>query len=325
MPLPEENFQPVNSRILQSLWKTLKTWIVLANLEIRKFLTRIQSVLIHLENLQEHRELLRDYTDLKDVNLRRSFEAEHGLFLAESNEVIMRVLRAGYRPRSLLVTPHWWEILAPVLAGASCTHGDAQGGPIPVFVATEELLEQLVGFHLHRGAIASMERPALPDPAAILAQSRRVLVLEDLVDHTNVGAAVRSAAACNYDAILVTPSCADPLYRRAVRVSMGTIFQVPWTRLEHWPDPDLFHQAGFELTALALSDNAVDLRDYAHGLGDDPTRKAALVAGAERDGLKRTTLAKVDHVVRIEMAHGVDSLNVAAACAVACWATACGS
>lgn len=279
-------------------------------------------MLIPLENLSDHREFLADYTNLKDVNLRRSFEAEHGLFLAESNEVIMRVLRAGYRPRSLLVTPHWWEVLAPVLASVSCTQGDPEGGPIPVFVATEAVLEQLVGFHLHRGAIASIKRPALPEPAEVLAQSRRVLVLEDLVDHTNVGAAIRSAAACDFDAILVTPSCADPLYRRAVRVSMGTIFQLPWTRLQRWPDAELFHAADFELTALALRDDAMGLRDYARELAGDPTRKVALVAGAERDGLKRSTVAKADYVVRIEMAHGVDSLNVAAACAVACWATA---
>ncbi|EEZ91083.1 RNA methyltransferase, TrmH family [Mobiluncus mulieris 28-1] len=305
-----------------SLWKTRKTPGDLAQLGKSRSFNDNLTVLIPLENLSEYPELLGDYTNLKDVNLRRSFEAEHGLFLAESNEVIMRVLRAGYRPRSLLVTPHWLEILAPVLASTSCTHGDPEGGPIPVFVATEAVLEQLVGFHLHRGAIASMERPALPDPAAILAQSRRVLVLEDLVDHTNVGAAVRSAAACNYDAILVTPSCADPLYRRAVRVSMGTIFQVPWTRLKRWPDADLFHAAGFELAALALRDDAVDLRDYARKLAGDSTRKVALVAGAERDGLKRSTVAKADYVVRIEMAHGVDSLNVAGACAVACWAIA---
>lgn len=278
-------------------------------------------MLIYLQNLREHRELLRDYTELKDVNLRRSFEAENGLFMAESNEVIGRVLAAGYRPRSLLLTPHWLEIIAPHLGKSPFTGGDPHGGPIPVFIADEALLESLVGFHLHRGAIASIKRPPLLDPSEILAPSRRVLVLEDLVDHTNVGAAVRSGAACGYDAILVTPSCADPLYRRAVRVSMGTIFQLPWTRLSRWPDPELFHQNGFELAALALNENAVDLRDYAAELAGDPNRRVALVAGAERDGLKKRTLAGVDKVVRIEMAHGVDSLNVAAACAVACWAT----
>nr|WP_282921691.1 RNA methyltransferase [Mobiluncus sp. Marseille-Q7826] len=279
-------------------------------------------MLIDLESLTAYPEFLRDYTQLKDVNLRRSLEAEQGLFMAESNEVIGRALRAGYTPRSLLLAPHWLEIIRPLLAASPATGFADDGGPIPVFVAPEALLESLVGFHLHRGAIAAMQRKPALNPREILNSSSRVLILEDLVDHTNVGAAVRSAAACGYDAIMVTPSCADPLYRRAVRVSMGTIFQVPWTRLERWPDPVLFHEAGFELVALALREDSQDLRDYAAELAGDPTRKVAFIAGAERDGLKPRTIARADKVVRIAMAHGVDSLNVAGAIAIACWATA---
>lgn len=279
-------------------------------------------MLIDLDSLTAYPKYLHDYTQLKDVNLRRSLEAEQGLFMAESNEVIGRALRAGFTPRSLLLAPHWLEIIRPFLAASPATGFAPDGGPIPVFVASEDLLERLVGFHLHRGAIAAMLRKPAPDPREILKHASRVLILEDLVDHTNVGAAVRSAAACGYDAIMVTPSCADPLYRRAVRVSMGTIFQVPWTRLERWPDSALFHEAGFELAALALREDSQDLRDYATELAGDPTRKVALIAGAERDGLKPQTIARADKVVRIAMAHGVDSLNVAGAIAIACWATA---
>lgn len=279
-------------------------------------------MLIHLDTLNAYPEYLRDYTQLRDVNLRRSFEAENGLFMAESNEVIARALRAGYTPRSFLMAPHWLDVIRPLLAENAATNFDPDGGSIPVFVAEEDILQGIVGFHLHRGAIASMQRQALPEPAEILKSANRVLVLEDLVDHTNVGAAARSAAACGYDAVMVTPSCADPLYRRAVRVSMGTIFQIAWTRLNRWPDPDLFHQNGFELAALALRDDAVDLCDYSTRLRENTERKVALIAGAERDGLKARTIAHSDQVVRIEMAHGVDSLNVAAAIAVACWATA---
>lgn len=282
---------------------------------------KIRPVLIPLTSLESFPELLRDYTQLKDINLRRSFEADNGLFIAESNEVISRALAAGMRPRSFLLTDRMLEQLKPVLASCSFTEHDAFGGRVPVFVADTALLETLVGFHLHRGAIASMHRPDLPCPSTLLASARRVLVLEDLVDHTNVGAAVRSAAACGYDALLVTPSCADPLYRRAIRVSMGTIFQLPWSRLETWPDPGLFHSHGFELVALALTPQAQDLREYAQDLARDTQRKVALVAGTERDGLQSRTLAVSDWAVRINMSHGVDSLNVAAACALACWAT----
>ena len=190
----------------------------------------------------------------------------------------------------------------------------------------------ITGFHLHRGALAAMHRPELPSVADVLAGARggqgarRVAVLEDIVDHTNVGAIFRSAAGLGVDAVLVTPSCADPLYRRSVRVSMGTVFQVPWTRLPAWPaGVETLREAGFTVAALALSDDSVDLDTFAADLnarGEEG--RAAMVLGAEGDGLARATVEAADVVVRIPMAGEVDSLNVAAASAVAFWATRAG-
>lgn len=192
---------------------------------------------------------LTDYTRLKDVKLRSRIEPERGLYMAESATVIERAIAAGHRPRSFLVSARWLPTLRPLIAAAT---GSFEGGEVPVFVAPEEVLERMTGFHLHRGALAAMQRPQLPSVVQLLTSAqppqptRRVVVLENLVDHTNVGAAFRSAAALGIDAVLVTPSCADPLYRRSVRVSMGTVFQVPWTRLESWPgDIALLRDAGF--------------------------------------------------------------------------------
>ena len=256
-----------------------------------------------------------EYTSLTDVALRTKVEPEQGLYLAESSNVIRRAVAAGHRPRSFLMAPRWLESMRDVLIAVG---GDPDGGAVPVYVAPEELLEELTGFHLHRGALASMHRPALPSVACVLEGARRVVVLEDLVDHTNVGACVRSAAALGIDAILVTPRCADPLYRRAVRVSMGTIFQVPWTRIAPWPDSITELRAlGFQVAALALSDDSVALDEFAATLDDDA--RVALVLGAEGDGLSRRTIAACDAVVRIPMTGVVDSLNVAAAGAVAFW------
>jgi tRNA G18 (ribose-2'-O)-methylase SpoU len=188
---------------------------------------------------------------------------------------------------------------------------------IPVFVGTTALLEELTGFEMHRGAIASMHRPVLPSVPELLAGARRVVILENIVDHTNVGAIFRAAAGLGADAVLVTPRCADPLYRRSVRVSMGTVLQVPWTRLPEWADAaPLLHDAGFHLAALALSDDAVTLDVFAA----DPPERVAIVMGAEGDGLSRDALRHADTVVTIPMGHGVDSLNVASASAVALWA-----
>jgi tRNA G18 (ribose-2'-O)-methylase SpoU len=186
-----------------------------------------------------------------------------------------------------------------------------------VYVGSETALQQLTGFHLHRGALAAMHRPVLPSLEDVLAHARRVVVLEDIVDHTNVGAAFRAVAGLGADAVLVSPRCADPLYRRSVRVSMGTVLQVPWTRIGEWQDaaPRL-HDAGFHIAALALDDRAVSLEAFA----SHAPRKVALVMGAEGDGLSHRAMASADTVVTIPMAHGVDSLNVASAAAVALYA-----
>jgi tRNA G18 (ribose-2'-O)-methylase SpoU len=251
-----------------------------------------------------------DYVALTDVALRRRIDVERGLYLAESEKVIRRALAAGHRPRSLLLSERWLEPMAALVA-------EILDVGAPVFVGPPALLEQITGFHVHRGAIASMHRPAPTPPGALLAGARRVLVLEDIVDHTNVGAVFRSAAGIGADAVLVSPRCADPLYRRAVRVSMGTVFQVPWARLDPWPGGlELLRGAGFTVAALALTPQALTLDDLA---ARAPAR-LALVLGTEGDGLSRAALAQADLAVRIPMAAGVDSLNVAAACAVALWA-----
>ncbi|HOT55782.1 MAG TPA: RNA methyltransferase [Ornithinibacter sp.] len=253
---------------------------------------------------------LRDYVGLTDVALRRRTEPERGLYVAESEKVIRRALAAGHHPRSFLMGERWLTDLGDVVTAA-----EANG--IPVFVGDPDVIEALTGFHLHRGALAAMQRPELPTVAHVLDGARRVLVLEDIVDHTNVGAVFRSAAALGVDAVLVTPRCADPLYRRAIRVSMGTVFQVPWTRIDPWPGGvSLLRDLGFTSAALALRDDSVGLDE----LAADPPDRLALILGTEGDGLSHRTLAEVDLTVRIPMLGGVDSLNVAAAGAVAAWA-----
>jgi tRNA G18 (ribose-2'-O)-methylase SpoU len=258
---------------------------------------------------------LADYRDLTDVALRRILEPEGGLYIAESSKVIARALAAGHMPRSVLVQSKWLpEVEATLL------EQDA-GSEVDVYVVSAEVTESLTGFAVHRGALASMHRPTLPSVQDVVADARLVVVLEDIMDHTNVGAAFRSAAALGADAVLITPRCADPLYRRSVRVSMGTVFQVPWTRLPEWREArDILHAADFHLAALALSDDALSLDDFAAQRPD----RVALVLGAEGDGLSRRALAVADTVVTIPMAGGVDSLNVAAASAVAVWALARG-
>jgi tRNA G18 (ribose-2'-O)-methylase SpoU len=253
---------------------------------------------------------LEDYVGLTDVALRRRTEPARGLYIAESEKVIRRALAAGHRPRSYLMGERWLTDLGDLVARA-----EADG--IPVFVGETDVIEALTGFHLHRGALAAMQRPTLPTVAHVLEGARRVLVLEDIVDHTNVGAVFRSAAALGVDAVLVTPRCADPLYRRAIRVSMGTVFQVPWTRIDPWPGAVAhLRELGFTTAALALHEDSVGLDE----LAADPPERLALVLGTEGDGLSRRTLAQVDLTVRIPMLGGVDSLNVAAAGAVAAWA-----
>ncbi len=250
---------------------------------------------------------LADYARLTDVALRRVTEPAGGLYIAESLTVIERALRAGHEPRSVLTSERWLPELDALLVDRDVT----------VHVGEAGLLEELTGFHLHRGALASMHRPPLTPVADLLRDARRVVIVEDVVDHTNVGAIFRSVAGLGADAVLVTPRCADPLYRRSVRVSMGTVLQVPWTRLPEWVDAvPLLHDAGFTIAALALADDAVDLRSFA---ADAPER-VAVVVGTEGDGLSGAALEAADTVVTIPMAHGVDSLNVAAATAVALYA-----
>ncbi|WP_424707222.1 TrmH family RNA methyltransferase [Kitasatospora acidiphila] len=251
---------------------------------------------------------LADYTGLTDVELRRRREPAEGLFIAEGEKVIRRALAAGYRMRSMLLTPKWLTVMADVIAEADA----------PVHVVEPALAEQVTGYHVHRGALASMAREPLPAAAELLAGARRVAVFEDIVDHANIGAAFRNAAALGVDAVLLTPRCADPFYRRSVKVSMGAVFQVPWTRLESWPGSiETFRSAGFTVAALCLSERAITLDELA--ARDD--ERLALVFGTEGDGIADGTLAAVDAHVRIPMDAGVDSLNVAAASAVAFYAT----
>jgi len=250
---------------------------------------------------------LRDYIALTDVSLRRLTEPQDGLYIAESTKVIERALAAGHRPRSVLLQQKWLDELEPLLAGFD----------ISAFLASQEVLGEITGFVMHRGALASMHRPVLRAPAELLANARRVVVLEDIVDHTNVGAIFRAVAGLGADAVLVTPRCADPLYRRSVRVSMGAVLQIPWTRLPEWPDAaSQLHEAGFTIAALALDEGAVTLDAFAM----DPPERVALLLGTEGDGLSNAAIDGSDVVVTIPMARDVDSLNVAAASAVALWA-----
>lgn len=250
---------------------------------------------------------LADYTQLTDVALRRVREPVEGLYLAESPKVIERALRAGHRPRSVLILQEWLPRVEPLLE---------RFPEVPVHVGTDAQLEQLTGFHMHRGALASMHRPQELDPLELLTRSTRVVVLEDLADHTNVGAIFRSVAALGADAVLLTPACADPLYRRSVRVSMGAVLQVPWARLPDWRTAGpMIRDAGYDLVAFALREDAEDLADFSHSL---PPR-LALMFGTEGEGLSRRALAAATRSVVIPMEHEVDSLNVATAAAVALW------
>ena len=261
--------------------------------------------IVRIEDLSDER--LGDYANLTDVALRRRTEPEGGLYIAESPKVIARALAAGHRPRSVLVLEQWLGGLESLLADHD----------VPVFVGESALLENLTGFNLHRGALAAMHRPELVPVEELLKDARRVVVLEDIVDHTNVGAIFRSVAGLGADAVLVTPRCADPLYRRSVRVSMGTVLQVPWTRLPDWPlGAEQLRAAGFHIAALALSDRAESLDEFA----SHAPERVAIVLGTEGDGLSPAALDAADTVVTIPMMHGVDSLNVASASAVALYA-----
>jgi tRNA G18 (ribose-2'-O)-methylase SpoU len=259
---------------------------------------------IEIDDIADPR--LSDFAHRTDVALKNGSRTRDGLYIAESALVLERALRAGHRPRAVLA-----------LGGTVDEAVALVGDDVPVYSGPGELLAELTGYILHRGLIASMHRPALPDPLTLLAGARRVVVLENVSDPTNVGAIFRSVAAIGADAVLVTPRCSDPFYRRAIRVSMGTVLQVPWTRVGDWDATrELLAGAGFHIAAL--SDDAVDLRAFAR---DAPDR-VALVLGAEGDGLTAEAIAAADTVVRIPMAHGIDSLNVAATAAVAMYALA---
>ncbi len=253
------------------------------------------------------------FAQLTNAQLRSRLEPEKGIFIAESPKVIGRALDAGYAPLALLMERGKLEGAGGAVA--------ARCGEAPVYTGSRELLARLTGYTLTRGVLCAMHRPPLPDAAALCAGAARVAVLENIVDATNIGAIFRSAAALGVDAVLVTPSCCDPLCRRAIRVSMGTVFQVPWTRVGRtaadWPAAGLalLGALGFRTAAMALRADALTL--------DDPRlaaeEKLAVILGTEGDGLAADTIARCDWTVRIPMARGVDSLNVAAASAVAFW------
>lgn len=253
------------------------------------------------------------YSKLSEVQLMRLYEPKPGLFIAESPKVIMRALDAGCIPVSFLVeNTHITGEAAPVLARCPDT---------PVYTAEYNVLVNLTGYALTRGMLCAMYRPPLPTVEEICANARRIAVLENVVNPTNVGAIFRSAAALNMDAVLLTKGCSDPLYRRALRVSMGTVFQVPWTFIENknsvWPKDGIrrLKNLGFKTAAMALDDNSVSI-DNAKLMSED---KLAIILGTEGDGLSTSTIADCDYTVKIPMSHGVDSLNVAAASAVAFW------
>lgn len=273
---------------------------------------------------------LADYVALREVNLRKSLESAEGLFIAEGEKVIRRAVEAGFRSRSFLLAERWLASLRDVLDRCPDT---------PVYLVTEELAEQVTGFHVHRGALASLHRrPPRPleelitagrsmimedrdagdhGPASRSTRSR-IAILEGLVDHTNVGAVFRSAAALGVDAVLVTPRCADPLYRRSIKVSMGAVFHVPWTRIDPWPeDLDRLKDAGYVIAGMTLGAGAITLDEL---VAEDHDR-LALVFGTEGHGLSPATDARLDRRVTIPMMHGIDSLNVAASSAVAFYAT----
>lgn len=251
---------------------------------------------------------LADYRELRDVELRKHLEAEHGLFLAEGEKVVRRAVETGFRARSFLMAPRWLDGLVDVLESSDA----------PCYVVSEALAEEVTGFHVHRGALASLHRRPLHTVSEVVARARTIVALEDVVDHTNVGAAFRSCAALGVDAILLSPRCADPLYRRAIKVAMGAVFSIPYARIEDWYDgvADL-SAAGFTTVALTLGQDAVEIEKAVEGLD-----KVALLVGSEGPGLSERWRSSADARALIPMAAGIDSLNVAAATAVACYVVA---
>ncbi len=260
--------------------------------------------MIRVDDLRDPR--LRDYVDLRDVSLRKLLETERGLYIAEGEKVVRRAVMAGHQPRSFLLAPRWVASLHDVL-----DRSDA-----PCFLLGEQAIEKLTGFHVHRGALAAMDRPEPRSPSSVLGEARRVVVAEDLVDHTNIGALMRNVAALGFDAVLLSPRCADPLYRRSVKVAMGAVFSLPYARIEDWYGaPGLLRDHGFTTYAMTLASDAVPLDE----VRPQPGEKIALIVGSEGPGLTEHWQRAADHRVVIPMAAGIDSLNVAASTAVACW------
>ncbi|HEY1669810.1 MAG TPA: RNA methyltransferase [Trebonia sp.] len=264
---------------------------------------------------------LADYTRLTDASLRTHLEAEHGLFIAEGTKVITRAVAAGYPVRSMLLGKSRLADL-PALAeagAASPASAASAAGPAPVYLVPDEVAESLTGYRIHRGALASLARKPLPEASAVIGRARRIVVLEDLVDHGNVGALFRCAAALGVDAVLLSPRCADPLYRRSVKVSMGAVFAIPYARMTDWYDGLAeLKSAGFLTLALTPDERATPITAALRDAG-----RVALLLGTEGDGLSGRWLDEADETVRIPMnpaarAAGVDSLNVVAAAAIAC-------
>lgn len=259
--------------------------------------------LTHVDDLADPR--LGDYVQLRDVQLRTKLESEQGIYLAEGEKVVRRAVEAGHTPRSFLMASRWIDGLADVL-----DRSDA-----PCFILDAAQIETLTGFHVHRGALAAVERPKPVPVAEILAAARRVVVVEDLVDHTNIGAVFRNVAALGFDAVLLSPRCADPFYRRAIKVAMGAVFQLPHARLDDWyAAPGLLRDAGFTTCAMTLAPDAVPLSEVSTDVD-----RLAVVVGGEGHGLSDHWQREADARVTIPMAEGIDSLNVAASVAIACW------
>ncbi len=257
-----------------------------------------------------HDERLADYVALRDVELRTSLEAEHGFFVAEGEKVVRRAVAAGYSVRSFLMARRWLAGLRDELERAA---------EAPCYVVDEAVAQQVTGFHVHRGALAAIHRPPPRGVEEVIAGAGRIVVLEDIVDSTNVGAIFRSAAALGVDAVLLSPRCADPLYRRSIKVAMGAVFEVPWTRLPTWYDAlPALADTGFTTVALTPAPDAVPLDELVGRLAG---AKLCLVVGSEGAGLSGRWLASADLRAAIPMANGVDSLNVAAAAAIAFYAT----
>lgn len=238
------------------------------------------------------------------MQLRTGMESDLGIYIAEGEKVIRRAADAGHQPRSFLLAPRWVESLGDVL----------ERFDVPCHVLDEREIEAVTGFHVHRGALAAFQRPEPTPVAALLSQARRVVVVEDLVDHMNIGSIFRNAAALGFDGVVLSPRCADPFYRRSIKVSMGAVFSLPHARLDDWyAAPALLHQAGFTTYAMTLAQDAIALDEVV------PAERSALIVGSEGHGLTQHWQREADVRVIIPMAAGIDSLNVAASVAIACW------